>query len=611
MDPKPRIFISAVSKELKSARQLVANTLTFLGFEPVWQDVFGAQSGDLRDMLRNKIAPCQGLVQLAGQRFGFGPTDPETDPSAISYTQFELLHAREIGKKIWPILLAPDFPVDEPNNESAAGRENQQRYRHRLEKGGDLYQLAADMATVETFVLKLRQPLEELRVDWERERRRTARFRTVAGAALVVILGALGWLAYHQSKIQQQVQEQVQEQRDMNAQLLAAIRDLPQSLSSTGARSSGEDQQQRLERAFADLEARLKLPPGSLKDELPKFAEQLLQRKDVRGLDRARALMATGKFADAKSTALFSVPSGGGAVAANTARPIKPPTAGAAPSVPSVGAGSTSGPAPQAKKNEAIEAFVLAGQAAEALGQYDEAAARYRSAAALTSLEHNVLEWADVQNKIGWLLYLQGKYADAERTMEPVWKACLAAGKAEDPIALTTRNRWASTLLGTGQYAQAETELRAVLAARRRILGPEHIDTLSTWNNLAAALDYQKKYTEAEAEHRARLAIEERTLGAADVARSRMNLAVVLMLQRKFTEAEAEFRKALAAEEKTIGPGHRDTAETAYNLALTLREEGKVEEARTFARQALDGGRKALGADHPDLKRYEMLVEKL
>ena len=45
------IFVSAVSKELKAARQLVANTLQFLGYEPVWQDVFGTEHGDVREML--------------------------------------------------------------------------------------------------------------------------------------------------------------------------------------------------------------------------------------------------------------------------------------------------------------------------------------------------------------------------------------------------------------------------------------------------------------------------------------------------------------------------------------------------------------------------------
>ena len=50
MSPRPAIFISAVSSELKSARQLVANTLTFLGYDPEWQDIFGTEEGDLRAM---------------------------------------------------------------------------------------------------------------------------------------------------------------------------------------------------------------------------------------------------------------------------------------------------------------------------------------------------------------------------------------------------------------------------------------------------------------------------------------------------------------------------------------------------------------------------------
>jgi hypothetical protein len=41
MSPRPAIFISAVSSELRSARQLVASTLTFLGYDPEWQDILG------------------------------------------------------------------------------------------------------------------------------------------------------------------------------------------------------------------------------------------------------------------------------------------------------------------------------------------------------------------------------------------------------------------------------------------------------------------------------------------------------------------------------------------------------------------------------------------
>jgi hypothetical protein len=43
MTNRPIIFISAVSKELRSARQLVANTLQLLGYELDWQDIFGTE----------------------------------------------------------------------------------------------------------------------------------------------------------------------------------------------------------------------------------------------------------------------------------------------------------------------------------------------------------------------------------------------------------------------------------------------------------------------------------------------------------------------------------------------------------------------------------------
>jgi hypothetical protein len=36
---RPVIFISAVSRELRSARDLVAKTLIAMGYEPKWQDI--------------------------------------------------------------------------------------------------------------------------------------------------------------------------------------------------------------------------------------------------------------------------------------------------------------------------------------------------------------------------------------------------------------------------------------------------------------------------------------------------------------------------------------------------------------------------------------------
>ena len=96
---KPRVFISTVSSELGSIRQLTANVLARLGYEPVWQDIFGTEPGDLKQMLRDKIDECVGLIQIVGR--GYGAEPPEADPEfgRVSYTQYELLYARKRGEE--------------------------------------------------------------------------------------------------------------------------------------------------------------------------------------------------------------------------------------------------------------------------------------------------------------------------------------------------------------------------------------------------------------------------------------------------------------------------------------------------------------------------------
>ena len=99
MSLRPAIFISAVSRELKSARQLVANTLTFLGYEPEWQDLFGTEEGDLRAVLRRRIDSCKGVVQLVGKCYGAEPPSIDEQFSRVSYTQYEALYARSKGRR--------------------------------------------------------------------------------------------------------------------------------------------------------------------------------------------------------------------------------------------------------------------------------------------------------------------------------------------------------------------------------------------------------------------------------------------------------------------------------------------------------------------------------
>jgi Domain of unknown function (DUF4062) len=131
MSPRPAIFISAVSRELRSARQLVANTLTFLGYDPEWQDIFGTEDGDLRSVLRRRIDQCKGVVQLVGECYGAEPPTVDELYGRVSYTQYEALYAASKGKKVWYLFLDEGFPTEAHEVEDQEKQKLQEDYRAR------------------------------------------------------------------------------------------------------------------------------------------------------------------------------------------------------------------------------------------------------------------------------------------------------------------------------------------------------------------------------------------------------------------------------------------------------------------------------------------------
>lgn len=163
MAPRPTIFISAVSEELRSARQLVANTLSFLGYEPVWQDIFGTPTGDLCALLREKIDQCKGVVQLVGQCYGAEPASKQTEFGRVSFTQYEARYARQRGKKVWYLLIDETFPIDQHQPESDELRELQDAYRNTVKTDTHLFHPLQSPEALEAGVLKLRDDLTRLR----------------------------------------------------------------------------------------------------------------------------------------------------------------------------------------------------------------------------------------------------------------------------------------------------------------------------------------------------------------------------------------------------------------------------------------------------------------
>ena len=70
---QPTVFISCVSSEFRQTRGRIAAILTRLGYTPVFQDIFGTEPGDLRQVLRDKIgalpSPAGGVSGTWGSPF--------------------------------------------------------------------------------------------------------------------------------------------------------------------------------------------------------------------------------------------------------------------------------------------------------------------------------------------------------------------------------------------------------------------------------------------------------------------------------------------------------------------------------------------------------------
>src|SRR6476469_5735714 len=159
----PLIFISAVSRELRSGRQLAANTLSFLGYQRILQDIIGTETGDLRAMLRQQIDQSKGVLQIVGNCYGAEPPEPNPEFGRVSYTQYEALYARKRGKKVWYLFMDENFPIDPHDPEPNELRQLQSSYRNTMKADTHLFHSLGSPEALEAGVLKLRDDLSKLR----------------------------------------------------------------------------------------------------------------------------------------------------------------------------------------------------------------------------------------------------------------------------------------------------------------------------------------------------------------------------------------------------------------------------------------------------------------
>jgi hypothetical protein len=151
--PTFRVFLSAVSSELKSCRLEVARVLRRKGLEVRDQEHFSQGPATLIERLRDYIQQCDAVVLLVGERCGAFPTDEHaaaldsvpvfeqycaaSGQARASYTQWEFFLAKHYGKKTYVFFTETGFAPDKPNSEGPDLHACQQAYRDWIKQMGE------------------------------------------------------------------------------------------------------------------------------------------------------------------------------------------------------------------------------------------------------------------------------------------------------------------------------------------------------------------------------------------------------------------------------------------------------------------------------------------
>jgi tetratricopeptide (TPR) repeat protein len=575
----PLIFISAVSRELRSGRQLAANTLSFLGYQPIWQDIFGTETGDLRGMLRQQIDQCKGVLQIVGNCYGAEPPEPDPEFGRVSYTQYEALYARKRGKKVWYLFIDETFPVDPCEAEPEELRALQAAYRKRLQSDAHLFHPLTSREGLEASVLKLRGDLVRLR-------RGVKQWAAAVAIMLVLSVGLGLFLLYNQRETTKRVVEAQSAVVNMSQEmtkLREGILKYPRieaevRQAQTGPGEKPEDVQKKV---YDTLSKEVGVDAKVLQEKLPDVAISLQRAPDVSAYERANAAYVANDFIEAERLALQAV---------DEFQAAKPP-----------------------KTQEIVQAYQLAGFSAQKRVQYKTAMEHFRAAEKLTDRQGNPTQWADMQHAIGDLLMEQGAYREAEETLRGAAETRERTLGLEHLDTLRSKARVAYAQYRQGKYNEAIEGLSNIVTLAERILGPTHPDTLLARNGLAIALDNGGKPEQAEAEHRRILALREQVLGPEhpDTLRTRNNIALSLDRQGKHAQAASEFQQVIDLENKVLGPEHPDTLRSRSSFAYALDHQGKYAEAEVNLRDVIRLEEKILGPEHPDTLVSRLRLDKV
>lgn len=162
MSTRPIIFISSVSKELRSARTLVATILSNMGYDPKFEDNAATEEGDVLAVLRKWIDQSDAVIQLVGHCYGLALKEAHPEFGPCSHTQYEAHYARQQGKKVFYFVTDAAHPTDGCSCKPKTLHKLQKKYRQKIQASSDLYHTTSSHTQTEVLVRRLKNDV----VDW-------------------------------------------------------------------------------------------------------------------------------------------------------------------------------------------------------------------------------------------------------------------------------------------------------------------------------------------------------------------------------------------------------------------------------------------------------------
>jgi serine/threonine protein kinase len=179
--------------------------------------------------------------------------------------------------------------------------------------------------------------------------------------------------------------------------------------------------------------------------------------------------------------------------------------------------------------------------------------------------------------------YLQGKFTDAERLADEVFRTIDSGLRGESLVVLGFVYR------AQGRWAEAENLLRQAVDAQSRIRGSQNSVTFFQLWALGTVLQALGKRAEARTALRAALDGRRKVVPASPfLAESLHALAEFLLEEGESREAEEALREALDIQRRLMPSRHRSTGQTLAALGWALTKQGRAKDAEPFLREGVE-----------------------